>query len=76
MAYGRPVVATRVGGLADLEQGADLVEPADVAALRGAVVRRLADWAPLGAAGRAHARARLSPSAVGDDLAAAYGRSV
>jgi glycosyltransferase involved in cell wall biosynthesis len=76
MAYGRPVVATRVGGLADLEQGADLVEPADVAALRGAVVHRLADWESLGAAGRAHARARLSPSAVGDDLAAAYGRSV
>ena len=75
LAYGRAVVATRVGGLADLEQGAELVEPGDGAALRSAVVGRLADWASLGAAGRTYAEARLSPPAVGDQLAAAYRRS-
>lgn len=34
MAYGRPVVATRVGGLADLTAGVVLVAPGDPAALR------------------------------------------
>jgi glycosyltransferase involved in cell wall biosynthesis len=44
LAYGRPVVATRVGGLADLEgDGVVLVEPRDRGALRGAVERFLAD---------------------------------
>src|SRR5207248_11322838 len=58
MAYGRPVVATRVGGLADLGAGAVLVPPRDVEALRAAVERLLADRAQrtaLGAQGRAHA---------------------
>src|SRR6185437_7006888 len=43
MAYGRPVVATRVGGLADLGAGSVLVPPADVGALREAVGALLAD---------------------------------
>jgi glycosyltransferase involved in cell wall biosynthesis len=34
LAYGRPVVATRVGGLADLTAGVVLVAPGDTAALR------------------------------------------
>jgi glycosyltransferase involved in cell wall biosynthesis len=70
MAYGRPVVATRVGGLVDaIEDGVTgvLVEPGD---LRIAIERLLAD---------AHLRSRLgdaargrSPSVSGQALAAAY----
>jgi glycosyltransferase involved in cell wall biosynthesis len=44
MAHGRPVVATRVGGLADLEgDGVVFVDPGDTAAIRAAVERLLAD---------------------------------
>lgn len=44
MAYGRPVVATRVGGLTDLEgDGAVLVEPGSATALREAVAGLLAN---------------------------------
>ncbi len=44
MAYGRPVVATRVGGLADLPgDGVVLVPPRDPEALRSAVAGLLAD---------------------------------
>ena len=46
MAAGKPVVATRVGGVADLiEDGKDglLVEPGDVVALAEAIVRTLSD---------------------------------
>ena len=43
MAYGRPVVAARVGGLGDLGRGAVLVRPCDVADLRAVLVELLAD---------------------------------
>lgn len=43
MAYGRPVVASRVGGLADLESNAILVPPNDAPALRFALETLLAD---------------------------------
>ena len=44
MAHARPVVATRVGGLAELDgEGAVLVEPGDRTALRAAIERLLAD---------------------------------
>ena len=43
LAHGRPLVATRVGGLAELEDAAVLVPPRDVGALRSAVERLLAD---------------------------------
>ena len=44
MARGRPLVVTRVGGLADLEgDGVVFVEPGDTAALRVTVERLLAD---------------------------------
>jgi len=47
LAYGRPLVATRVGGLADLEgESVVLVERGDRAALRGAIERLLADPQP------------------------------
>jgi glycosyltransferase involved in cell wall biosynthesis len=61
MAWGRPVVATSVGGLTDaVEDGVTglLVPPGDVAALRTAIERLLGDAelrARLGAAGRARA---------------------
>jgi glycosyltransferase involved in cell wall biosynthesis len=61
MAWGRPVVATAVGGLTDaVEDGVTglLVPPGDVVALRAAIERLLGDpdlRARLGAAGRARA---------------------
>ena len=67
MAYGRPVVATRVGGLADLEAGAVLVPPGDVAALRGEIASLLGDErgrAELGAEARAHAVSHGAAAAV------------
>ena len=66
MAYGRPVVATRVGGLADaVEDGVTglLVPPRDPAALRAAIERLLGDEGlrrRLGVAARAEARSRFS----------------
>ena len=42
MAYGRPVVATRVGGLVDLSDGVVYVEPRDAIAL-GDAIRALLD---------------------------------
>src|SRR6185436_7411103 len=66
MAHGRPVVASNVGGLRDLvvdgETGV-LVPPGDVAALRAALERLLADpelRLRLGAAARERARSEFS----------------
>ena len=73
MAYGRPVVATRVGGLRDLEHVL-FVPPGDAAALRSAVERLLGDpgrRAELGEAGRAEASA-FSHVAAAERLVAAY----
>jgi glycosyltransferase involved in cell wall biosynthesis len=77
MAYGRPVVACAVGGLADaVEDGVTglLVAPRDARALRQALERLLADpdlRARLGAAGRERARERFSwTSATRETLAA------
>lgn len=77
MAYGRPVVATAVGGLLDaVEDGVTgvLVEPGDVAALRTAVEELLGDRPRrerLGAAARA-AALRFSVAAAARDTLAAY----
>ncbi len=72
MAHGRPVVATRVGGLADLGAGAELVEPAEL----GAAVRQLladaALRAQLGADARRTAEHRFGLAASADALAAVY----
>jgi len=79
MAHGRPVVATRVGGLADLEgPGVVLVEGSDPPALRAAVAGLLADRArraEVGAAGRRRAAAEFDQEAASRALAAAYARA-
>jgi glycosyltransferase involved in cell wall biosynthesis len=78
MAHGRPVVASAVGGLLDLvvdgETGV-LVPPRDVAALRDALSRLLADRElrrRMGEAGRARVREHFSWPAVTDATLAAY----
>jgi glycosyltransferase involved in cell wall biosynthesis len=78
MAYGRPVVATAVGGLVDaIEDGVTglLVPPRDPVALRTALERLLGDSllrARLGAAARALACETFSFDAATDGVLAAY----
>jgi glycosyltransferase involved in cell wall biosynthesis len=82
MAWGRPVVASGVGGLVDaVEDGVTglLVPPGDVVALREALERLLADDAlrsRLGEAAREKARTELSLEATGVALARVYGELV
>ena len=75
MAHGRPVVASRVGGLADLEgDGVVLVTPGDTAGMRVAVERLLADGAEQrrrGAAAREVAE-RHTPARAAGELHAVY----
>jgi glycosyltransferase involved in cell wall biosynthesis len=79
MAHGRPVVASAVGGIPELvEDGATgfLVEPGDVAGLRAALERLLADSAlrrRMGRAGRARIAERCSWDRVTAETLAAYG---
>ena len=78
MAYGRPVVATPVGGLADAVVDGEtglLVPPRDPAALRAALERLLEDpllRARLGDAARRRARELYGLEAAGRDTLAAY----
>jgi glycosyltransferase involved in cell wall biosynthesis len=82
MAYGRPVVASAVGGLVDaVEEGVTglLVPPSDVPALRAAVERVLEDGElrdRLGAAARATARERFSWAAATEATIRAYREAV
>ena len=82
MAHGRPVVATRVGGLLDLVVDGETgitVPPRDPAALRSALERLLSDpelRRRLGAAGRERARTRFSWENVTDATLAAYAEAV
>jgi glycosyltransferase involved in cell wall biosynthesis len=79
LAYGRPVVATRVGGLADLDGVARLVAPGDTIALREAVASLLGDAAErrrLGELGREHAEQSLSPRAAAERLVSVYRAAV
>jgi glycosyltransferase involved in cell wall biosynthesis len=75
MAYGRPVIATRVGGLADLQgDGAVFVEPRDASSIRAAVVELLADEPERRRRGEA---ARVSavlhtPARAAEELRSAY----
>jgi glycosyltransferase involved in cell wall biosynthesis len=79
LAYGRPVVASAVGGLLDHVQddvNGVLVPPGDVRALRLALVRLLGDaglrWR-LGVAARERARERFAPEAAAAATVKAYG---
>ena len=74
MAYGRPVVATSVGGLTDLGAGAQLVPPRYAGALRAALEGLLADPAERARQGElARASAgRFSREAETEGLLAAY----
>jgi glycosyltransferase involved in cell wall biosynthesis len=78
LAAGRPVVATRVGGVPDVvREGEDgfLVEPGDVDALADRLARLAADpelRARLGAAGRARVIPRYSVERLVDDIDLLY----
>lgn len=82
MAYGRPVVATAVGGLVDaVEDGVTgvLVPPGDVAGLRAAVRELLADPARrkmLGEAALARARERFSVTAAATTVVDLYAETL
>jgi L-malate glycosyltransferase len=80
MGAGKPVVATRAGGIpeviADSETGF-LVEPRDHAAMAGAIVRLLDDEAlrrRMGEAGQAHARAQFSAEQMVQETLKVYRR--
>src|SRR5262249_4412772 len=78
MAHARPVVASAVGGLRDLVVDGEtgiLVPPGDVAALRAALERLLADAGlrrRLGEAGRERVRTLLSWDRVTEETLRAY----
>jgi len=78
MAWGRPVVASAVGGLLDAvedEVTGLRVPPRDVPALRAALERLLGDGelrARLGSAARAKAQRELSFDVAATELLAAY----
>lgn len=72
MAEGLPVVASRVGALAELVPEEGLVEPGDSAALAGAIGRLYGD-AVAGQRALQRARSVASPEAVAPALAAVYG---
>ena len=78
MAAGRPVVATRVGGVPEVVVDGEtglLVEPGDVDALAAAIRRLLADPAlaqRMGAAGRERVRALFSAERMAEQTAAVY----
>ena len=79
MAYGRPVVATRVGGLPDavIPDVTGLLAPPDE--LRGAIELLLRDAelrARLGTGAREHARAHFAHPAAAARLLAVYGEAL
>ncbi len=79
LAYGRPVVASDVGGLRDLQDGVVLVPSRDPSALRQALGALLANpdrRAELGSAARAYAASVLDENAAAAALVAAYHRSL
>jgi glycosyltransferase involved in cell wall biosynthesis len=71
MAAGLPVIASRVGALAELVEEDGLVAPGDAAALAGAIGRLAGDRAA-GEQGRERARAVCAPELVARRLAELY----
>ncbi len=71
MAAGLPVVATRIGALAELEGDVTLVAPGDVARFARAA-RAVAEDPSAGARALAAARRRVAPEVVAPRLAALY----
>lgn len=82
LSYGRPVVASRAGGIVDVIRDREtglLVPPGDVAALADAIRSLLDDpelARSLGEAGRRHVRENFSWDAITDRLVALYHRLV
>jgi glycosyltransferase involved in cell wall biosynthesis len=79
MAYGRPVVATRVGGLVDAVEGGVTGLLVEAEGLRPAIEGLLGDEAlrdRLGSAARAAAESSLSADAASGSLLAAYGAAL
>jgi glycosyltransferase involved in cell wall biosynthesis len=75
MAHGRPVVASRVGGLLDLGEGAVLVPAGDIGALRAALRSLLEDASrrqQLGEAARSTAASEFDARASAAALVAVY----
>ncbi len=81
MAYGRAVISSGVGGLADaVEDGADgiVVAPGDTRELRAAIERLLVDGplrARLGAAAREKAMDRFAPEVATSAIVEVYRRA-
>jgi glycosyltransferase involved in cell wall biosynthesis len=71
MAAGLPLVASRVGALPELVDGAALVPPGDASALAAAIAR-LAGDRQAGERGRARVRAMCAPEVVAQGLAGVY----
>jgi glycosyltransferase involved in cell wall biosynthesis len=76
LAYGRPVVASRVGGLADLGPGGLLVPPGDLGELRRAVEQLLGDPARRDQLGRQGRENAFTSRAAAELLVAAYTSSL
>lgn len=78
MAYAKPVVASRAGGIVDVVEDGEsglLVPPGDPAALAGALRRLAADPAAaarMGEAGRERVRTRFSWDSIAERLAGVY----
>ena len=75
VAAGKPLIATRVGGIPEILPPEDLVPPATPEALAEAIKDRLSDWADGEAQARAvadSARTRFSAAAMAEKIAVFY----
>jgi glycosyltransferase involved in cell wall biosynthesis/SAM-dependent methyltransferase len=76
MAYGRPVVATRVGGLADLGGGARHADVSDLRATLVDVLDNPEEQGRIGALGRAEARSHFGSPVVSALLHDLYAKAI
>jgi glycosyltransferase involved in cell wall biosynthesis len=75
VAAGKPLIATRVGGIPEILPPKDLVPPMAPSALAQAIKERLSDWAACERASKAAAetaRIRFSAQAMCEKIAAFY----